>query len=328
VNRSDDARRWNRGWHLDLGTVEGRAFERGEMSQEEADRTWTAQGWLTPGKDESNPEGRLAAMDKFGQDIQVISLPSHYYMYWADPEWTIGYARRVNEANAQYCSAAPERLHFWAHAPLQDGVASAKELDHAIGQLGAKGLAMAGDNLGDGKHANDESLFPVWEKLCEYDLPVWVHGYNQSVNWPDPTTEQFGTTAIIGMCHDDTQLFWYLVVGGVLDRFPDLKVVITHGGGMVPYQIGRLENTSAVLGDRKNAKPLREYLQNFWFDPLIESVTMRQAMVEEIGPDHLVYGDNFMGSDGIRENLLDDLELSPEDREKISSINAKRVLKL
>jgi predicted TIM-barrel fold metal-dependent hydrolase len=124
------------------------------------------------------------------------------------------------------------------------------------------------------------------------------------------------------MVHDETQCFWNLVNGGVLDRFPDLRVYITHGGGFVPYQLGRLCRTSEVVMSAKNQKPMAEYLENFYFDPLVHNIAMRRAVVELVGVDHLLYGSNFGGYEGIGGDLTEDLDLSEGDREKIRSGNA------
>jgi predicted TIM-barrel fold metal-dependent hydrolase len=219
-------------------------------------------------------------------------------------------------------------LYFWAHAPLQDPKAAATELERAVTQLGAKGMNMGGSNFG-GLEADSRELYPVWEKACELDVPLWCHGYNQSVSWgKDAVKERYEITSIVGMAYDESSLFWNLVCGGVLDDFPDLKVIITHGGGFVPYQLGRFENTNKVLGDRKNKLGVREYLKNFWFDVLVHDVPMRRAIVELIGPDHLVYGTNFSGADGTRSDLLEPLDLPDADREKIHSANAQQLLKI
>jgi aminocarboxymuconate-semialdehyde decarboxylase len=274
------------------------------------------------------PENRLAMMDELGVDKLVVSVPSHMYMYWTG-DFGTRYASIVNEELAAFCSSNPDRFAFWGHAALQEPESAAKELERAVLQLGAKGLSMGGANFG-GLELYDEALNPVWEKVCELDVPIFVHGYNQSVTWGDKAMDDpFDTTSIVGMCYDEAKSYWYLVNGGVLDRFPDLKVYITHGGGYVPYQLGRFEETNLTMcPDSKNEKPFSEYRRNFWFDPLVHSKPMRKAIVEEIGVDRLLYGDNFAGADSIRYDLTEGLGLSDADREKIRSGNAIELLKL
>jgi predicted TIM-barrel fold metal-dependent hydrolase len=130
------------------------------------------------------------------------------------------------------------------------------------------------------------------------------------------------------MQYDETRCFWNLVCGGVFDRFPDLKVYITHGGGYVPYQLGRLAQTNKNLDFVHNKKPLLEYMKNFWFDVELHEVPMRQALVDTIGADRVVYGSNFGGSDAVRHDLTDDLRLSDEDLQKIRWKNACELLHL
>ena len=276
----------------------------------------------------SNPKIRLSQMDTAGQDVQVLSLPSHYSLYWADAKICTRYARTVNDVMVQYCAGDPRRLKFWAHAPLQDPPAAAAELERAVRELGAVGLGMGGANFG-GLDVHDEAMEVLWRKCVELDVPLFVHGFNQSATWGDDwVKEKFDYTAILGMLYDESRLFWNFINGGVLDRVPDLKIYITHGGGFVPYQLGRLDMTNQVLRDAENACPLRSYLPNFYFDPLIHELPMRQAVVDVIGADRLLYGSNFGGSDAIREDLTDALKLSPEDLEKIRWKNAAALLKL
>jgi aminocarboxymuconate-semialdehyde decarboxylase len=107
---------------------------------------------------------------------------------------------------------------------------------------------------------------------------------------------------------------------------PDLTVCITHGGGFVPYQIGRFDATAGNLSDGLNKKPFLSYLENFYFDPLIHDPIMRQAVIDSIGADRLLYGTNFNGSDQIRGYLLEGMKVSDADSAKICHQNASALL--
>jgi aminocarboxymuconate-semialdehyde decarboxylase len=272
---------------------------------------------------------RLAALDAAGVDKLVLSLPLHMTMYWTDPAFNARYATVVNDELSQFCAGAPDRFGFWAHAPLQDPQAAAKEVDRAVTELGAVGVGTGAANFG-GLEFDDKAFNPFWEKLCELGVPVFVHGYNQSVTWGDRAdTDRYDTTSIVGMPYDEAKCFWYLVCGGVFDRFPDLRVYITHGGGYVPYQLGRFNETLKTMApDSTNKKDAEEYLDNFYFDPLVHSLGMRRGIVDVIGVDRLLYGDNFGGADSVDFDLTEGLGLSDDDQEKIRSGNAKQLLKL
>jgi aminocarboxymuconate-semialdehyde decarboxylase len=265
---------------------------------------------------------RACDIDKF-----VVSMPLHLVMYHTEPKFAIRWARAVNDSLAEWCAADPERLHFWAHAPLQDPAAAAAELDRAVNDLGAKGLSMGGANFG-GLQAHSRELYPMWEKVSELDVMVFVHGYNQSVTWKRPMDDPFDTTSVVGMNSDEALFYWYVTNGGVLDDFPDLKLLITHGGGFVPFQRRRFHATNKTMApDSRNKKELAEYDANFFYDLDIHSPHMRQAIIAEVGVDQVVYGDNFGGADSHEGDLTEGMGLTGAEREQIRSGNALRLIK-
>jgi aminocarboxymuconate-semialdehyde decarboxylase len=267
-------------------------------------------------------------MAQLGADVWVISVPAHMYMYWAG-DFGVRFAQVTNDELSAYCAEDPEHFLFWAHIPMAQPDLAVKELERAVTELGAVGFGCGGANFG-GLELHDEAFYPLWEKVIELGVPIFVHGYNQSVSWGDKAMDDpFDTTSILGMCYDEAKAFWNLVNGGVLDRYPDLRVYITHAGGFVPYQLQRFAETNkTMVPDSKNQKPVLEYMENFYFDPLTHTPAMRRAIVEDIGVDQLLYGSNFMGSDTVDFDLTEGIGLSDEDREKIRSGNAIKLLKL
>jgi aminocarboxymuconate-semialdehyde decarboxylase len=278
-----------------------------------------------------SPEARRAAMDDCGIDQFIFSLPFHLVMYHTDPVFAERFARVVNDEFGAYCAIDPTRFGFWAHVPLQDPVAAAQELERAVVELGAKGMSMGAANFG-GIEVDDEAMYPVWEKVSELGVPVFVHGYNQSVNQPEDwdgevVIDRYDTSSILGMNSDEALFYWYITCGGVLDAFPDMKIVITHGGGFIPFQLRRFQETNKTMAkDSKNKQELSAYNSNFFFDLDIHSPFMRRAIVQEVGVEQVVYGDNFGGSDSHSGDLTEDMELSDADREKIRSGNVLKLL--
>jgi predicted TIM-barrel fold metal-dependent hydrolase len=306
-------------WVLSLGQAEQRA----------AVRAGTAPKLEDHFKRISDPRTRLLGMDAAGQDAQVVSIPSHCYMYWTEPEFAVRFANTANKVLAEYCAGGENRLFFWAHAPLSVPAACPELIRRAVREYGAVGISAGGANFG-GLEFDSPELYPVWQTMCDLDLPIFVHGYNQSVTWGDKAnTDRYETTSIVGMNYDEAKCFWNLTCGGVLDKFPDLKVYITHAGGFVPYQLGRLEETNKNLETVYNKQPLGHYMRkNFWFDPEIHALPLRRAMVELVGADNLLYGTNFGGSDAIRFDMTDGLEICDADKDKIRFANAVKLLHL
>lgn len=257
----------------------------------------------------------------------VVSTPSHAFMYWAG-EFGTEYAATCNDELSAYCAEDPEHFAFWAHANMADPDSAVKEIDRAVRELGAKGVCVGGANF-NGLEAHSEELFPVWEKLTELDVPVMVHGYNQSI-WLGENHHQdkFETTSILGDCYDETLFFWYLICGGALDKYPTLKTYITHAGGMAVFQLGRFnELNKGMAPDARNEKPVMEYMKNFWFDLDVHAPSLRQAITDIVSKDRLVFGTNFGGAYDFGDPTIG-LTIPEADKELIRRENAIKLLKL
>ncbi len=270
---------------------------------------------------------RRRLMAERGVDKLVLSTPSHAFMYWAG-DFGNEYAHICNDEMSAYCAADPEHFAFWAHANLADPAQAVKEIDRAVRQLGAKGLCVGGANF-NGLQAHSEELFPVWEKLSQLDVPIMVHGFNQSIYLGEKhTDDKFETTSIVGDCFDETLFFWYLICGGALDAFPTLKTYICHAGGMAVFQLGRLDELNRSMApDARNKRRLSEYMPNFWFDLDVHVPALRRAVCEVVGVDRCVVGTNFGGAYD-NGDLTAGLGLADDEREKIRSGNAIELLKL
>lgn len=260
-------------------------------------------------------------------DQIVVSTPSHAFMYWAG-DFGNEYARICNDELSAFCAQDPAHFAFWAHANLADPKEAAREVERAVTQLGAKGLCVGGANF-NGLEAHSEALFPVWEVLNRLDVPIMVHGYNQSI-WLGEKhhDDKFETSSIVGDCVDETLFFWYLINGGALDTFPKLKTYICHAGGMAVFQLGRLNDLNRVMApDSRNKRAVADYMPNFFFDLDVHHPALRRGIAEVVGVDNLVYGTNFGGAYD-HGDLTAGLGLSDADREKVRSGNAIKLLKL
>ncbi|MEY2893478.1 MAG: hypothetical protein RJA98_3386 [Pseudomonadota bacterium] len=270
---------------------------------------------------------RRELMAQRGVHKIVVSTPSHAFMYWAG-EFGNEYARICNDELSAYCAVDPTHFAFWAHANLADPKEAAREIERAVTQLGAKGVCVGGANF-NGLEAHSEALYPVWEVMTRLDVPLMVHGYNQSIWWGDKhADDKFETTSIVGDCVDETLFLWYLICGGALDVFPTLKTYINHAGGMSIFQLGRLSELNKTMApDARNQRPFMDYLSNFWFDLDLHHPALRRAVVEVVGADRILYGTNFGGAYD-NGDLTDGIGLSVADRDKIRSGNAIQLLKL
>lgn len=286
------------------------------------------------------PDLQLGVMDAAGIDILGVSIAPMLMLYWLEPEAGANWARVVNDALAEYCSHDPDRLFFLPTLPLQDIPAALKEMDRARG-LGGRGLYIGSEACG--KPLSDEYFWPVYAKAEADGTPILIHPYPVGQDG-DPgagngAEHDWSKGALMlwmeGYLHQETLAIADLLLSGVFDEFPELKISVTHGGGAVPYQFGRFEQVMTrggennTVGKQRAKQPLRTYLKNLYFDCVVHDPAARRFLVDWAGADHVLIGSNFGGWDGISGvNFIRELELPAADEKKILSDTAAELFGL
>lgn len=231
----------------------------------------------------------IADLKTAGMDVGIVQPTQTMFFYWAKPAAAADLTRMVNEYTAQGVSQHPEHLVGLATVPLQDVDLAVNELMYAVEELGLRGV-VTGSNV-NGHGFDEEQFQPFFKKVEEFDIPIFVHPNSPA------GTERIGKYYLVnflGYPLESAALAAQLVFGGVLDRYPGLKICLSHAGGVLPFLIGRLEHgqsTRPEAGD--NCKhPFSHYLRNFYVDTItFRADTLR--FVLEIMPD----GHVFMGTD-------------------------------
>ena len=236
-----------------------------------------------------DPQARLASMDERGIGHAVHSVAPQLFMYWADGTEAAGFCRAVNDDLAAFAAGSAGRVSAVATLPLQNPAAAAIELRRAATELG-----MAGAEIGphaDGTPLDDPALRPVLATAAELRVPLIVHPYYVA---PSPGLEDFYLTNLIGNPLATTVCAARLIFSGVLDELTGLRIVLMHGGGYLPYQIGRLDHGYRVRPEAHgSAHPPSDYLDRFWFDTVTHAPAPLRFLTGLAGADHVVYGTDF-----------------------------------
>jgi aminocarboxymuconate-semialdehyde decarboxylase len=272
-----------------------------------------------------DPRVRLQQLDELGIDVMGITISPLFYLYWAEDEIRTPFATVQNDALSKYCAEDPSRLFWMATLPLPNIEASIAEIRRSV-DLGAKGINVGTGDF-DGIDLDDQMLWPMYAELEANKLPLFIHPYPLTMK--SGAVDRYNLSWSVGYNYQETVSYAHLTLGGVFDDFPDLQVIITHGGGFVPFQLGRIEEARKRQPDVRAKKPLSEYNKNVFYEILVHDLAARQFLVDFAGADQLVVGDNFGGwdhADGFA--MLDELTLTPEDKEKISSGNAIKLFGL
>ena len=179
---------------------------------------------------------RLEDMAEVGFDKQILtlSIPSVDIF---PVEVAKDMARVVNDEFAKICRDKPDNFMAFATLPFIDPEAAVNELERCIEELGFKGACM-GSNI-NGVNLDDRRLYPFYEKMADYDLPIHIHPRTPS---DKETYKDYRLGPMIGFEMDLCVAVVRLVMGGVLERYPNLKLVVSHLGGAIPYLAERIQN--------------------------------------------------------------------------------------
>ncbi|MDA3833860.1 MAG: amidohydrolase family protein [Spirochaetales bacterium] len=281
----------------------------------------------------TEPEVRLALMAKYGIETQAISQTAPVLLGMSTEDAT-EVCRLSNTDNFSLCKAYPDKFVNIAIFSLLDVQSAIDELDRAINELDCRGITLATNQ--NGKGLDSPEYFPFYEKVVEHDLPILLHG----THWECPEImdmeHSWRFLHVFGWDYDATQAVWRLIFGGVLDRFPTMKIVTHHLGNYFPFFVRRVEqNFNKFLSDQL-PKHISEYWGNIYGDTAVDgSPGAFPCGYSFFGADRMLYGSDYpfgaeAGEDFIRENLagVKAMYIPDAEKEKILRLNARKLLKI
>jgi aminocarboxymuconate-semialdehyde decarboxylase len=237
-------------------------------------------------------ETRLKTMDSTGVDRQVLSSWCDIFGPHLDRAAASRWHRFLNEQLARLCARHPDRFSLLASVPLPYADDAAAELEHAVHALGAVGAVIPA-NVSD-INLGDLELDPFWQKAVDLDVGVFIHPV-QAV--PLKRSAKYGLTQIAQYTSDTTMTVGSLIMAGVLDRFPNLRLLLSHGGGGVPYLIGRFDcmhdRMDKVSQDNVAKEPHSAYLKRFFYDTIVHDPEILCWLASRVSVDRTVLGSDY-----------------------------------
>jgi len=279
-------------------------------------------------------EGRLADMDASGISMQVLSI-SASMTDKMEPSTAHGLAHDANDIMAAAVKAHPDRFAAFATLAMQEPEKAAVELDRCVRQLGFKGVMVSGTI--NGQFLDDPKFTPFFEAVEALDVPIYLHPAPP----PKPVMDAYfsGLPGQLGFLLSTGGWGWHvetglhslrLIVNGIFDRFPRLKIIIGHMGENVPFSLARAQGVFA-RGAFSLKRPLGEYFQDHFYLTTSGYFTLPPflCMLQVVGTDHIMFSVDYPFSpNAVGRKFLDTLPVSPEDVEKIAHRNAEKLLKL
>jgi len=271
-------------------------------------------------------EAELEAIEKPGHDMSVVCSTGTFSVFFSQlpPEAGRDAAIHWNEEMAWAQNRYPGKVWATAAVPLTDTRIALDVLEDAVGRLGLVGVNLPG-SVGSDPHIDAERLEPFYARIEELDLPLFLH----------PTDAIFADMLAgygralhnsIGRIMEVSVAASRLIVSGIMERHPTLKVVISHTGGALPYQSGKMDHN---IKRTALQQPATTYIKRMYTDTVSSHLAGMKFAIEFYGADHVMYGTDYPCLDHHKTfEQFNEIELSEEDRYKILYGNARALFNL
>ncbi len=245
---------------------------------------------VIPQKGHFDWELRIKHMNEAGIDVSVVSLTCPN-VYWGGEAVSVRAAREANDNVAEAQSRYPDRIRWFASLPWEYPQRAVEELERSCAQ-GAAGVMVLANVAG--RSLTDPMFAPVWKEIDRRALPVLVHPTDPpGVDLMDMT--KFDLSWSVGFMFDTTLAITRMIFEGFFDTYPHLKIIASHGGGTLPYLVGRFEKGDEVeLASRRQMKRKpTDYLRHIYYDCITYAPGALQYLISVVVPSQVMFGTDW-----------------------------------
>lgn len=237
----------------------------------------------------TQPAERLRLMDRQGVQYQAVSIAPPQYHYWAEPDLGAEIAKVGNEAIAALVDAHPDRFVGLGTLPMQTPDLAVTELERITATYRFPGVSI--NPSAEGTDYDDPAYEPFWKRAEELGVLVALHpnGFNQGER-----LTKYYMINVVGNPLETTVALSHIVLGGVLERHPRLKLLAVHGGGYLPFYMDRMDHAYEHRSDVGSLlpSPPSTYLKQMYFDSIVFGDGL-DYLVDRVGADHILMGTDY-----------------------------------
>jgi aminocarboxymuconate-semialdehyde decarboxylase len=273
------------------------------------------------------PARRIADMDAERVGLQLISPVPVMLCYWGPAGATDAFARMQNDFIAEVVRKHPGRFAGAGTVALQDVKLAVRELERL------KDMGFTAVEIGsqvNGRDFDDPQLFDFFAAAQQHDMALFVHPQGPSIG--QERMGQYYLPFMVGYPADSALAAARLILGGVLERLPRLRICFAHGGGAFPAALGRLDHGHRVRPEARKfiVEPPSRYARSLYFDTLTHDPKLLAFNLEKFGSQRIMVGSDYPFDMGVDHPLaqLEGLALTPEDIDNITHKTARGFLRL
>ena len=271
-------------------------------------------------------EARRESLERQGLDRQLLATWPDMYGYGLAPAACAAWHRMLNDTLAEWCADHTDRFSWVASAPLGDEKSAAEELARAV-DLGAVAVMLPANV--EGTNIGELALEALWAAAARLAIPVILHPV---LSTPAPRSAKFGLTQIVQYTFDTTLGAGSLMMSGVLDRHPALTLILSHGGGALPYLVGRFDIMAMRMDAKAQAVTAQrapsDYVTRMAYDTIVHSPKVLRFLADIAGLDRLAIGtdESFPPADHAPLESLRAAGFSDRDIRRIGEENPRRLI--
>ena len=257
-----------------------------------------------------NHQKRIQECDSTSVDVQVLSTIPVLFSYWAKDDEGLTLSKFLNNHIAEFVRDEPNRFIGLGTIPMQNTDLAIEEMDRCVNELKFPGIEI-GSNV-NGKNLFEAEFHPIFEHAEKIGCSIFVHPWEMM---GQADMQKYWLPWLVGMPAETSRAICSIIFGGILEKYPALKIAFAHGGGAFPFTIGRIDHGFNVRPDLcavDNSTLPSSYMKNFYVDSLVHDENTMNFLIQTMGAERIAMGSDYPFPLGEHHpgNLIEGMDLS------------------